>query len=1682
MELRRCLRVRLLLGLTTVAWLGTAVFGVLAAPKAEAAQTVPYKINFQGRLTDNSGNALSDGLYNVKFRLYDALTVGALKYTEDRIMTGTDNRIQVTNGLFNIQFGDLTSLSPALFNTGTGALYLEVELPTPATATCATNGCAVFTEGAMTPRQPLASGPYAFNSDTFDGLDSTAFAQLTAANTFTGANLFAPTTAATVALTVKATTAGSTNALEVFDSGGTRQAFFDATGKLNVAQTVQPTSNNTVDIGAAATAFKSGYFGTSVVSPLHTGAGAVTLSSGGAADLTLDSASGILQIAGADTTLKRVGSGTYTIDLSDAGATTLAVTNSAAGVASLSVDGNVAVGAFAAATSTFVCSNAGTLATCTATPAATLQASYVAGSTISTTGTDIGFTLNTSQNFTVATATGATGATTFSLTDGANATPPAQLVLVRNNDVNQALASGVKVTSAAGGITTAFDGSGTGITNALAIGTNAISGTNFSVAGTGAVTSVGLNAGTGLIQGTGGFTGTGTVQINATGAGTTAIGSAAAGATGVVSGSGLTLTGATATLSTTTGNLVVQSSANLDLLSTAAAGVITLGNSTTSQTLNIGTGTTAAGNTQAINIGTASTGTGNTQVVIGNTNGTSGLDLASGSGGTNLVTNSATGGTVVQSATNSTAAFQVQNAIGAPILLVDTTTPNLVTNPGFEVNTTGWAPTGTGAAIAANAIKANAYNGLASLRVTTGTVAGTGVTTTGLTGAPLAIGTYTLSFYAMASGTSFSTLAASFSGGGTCTLNTVTVLVSGFQQYSCTVTTASTSASVKISTTDTTSHIFYLDSVQIVAGSVVVPYNIGNIQLRGIISNPATFQSSSNSTTALQVTNAAGTSALNVDTLNSAISTGNTGTNGTWNSTTALPTVRFNSPVVYANGYVYIVNGATAIGTSLTQTIYAKVNANGTIGAWNTATATETNATGVEGSAVYNNYIYSVGGINSAGTVQTATTFTKLNQDGNITQAWLATAALPTARWESATIAANGYLYSVGGTTVSGGAPTAQVYYAKINADGSLGAWTTSANPLSAPRNQAQLAVVGNTMYVIGGNTTGAGAPSNQVYTMTLNPTTGLNSAETLATNTLPGATVSGVAGAMNGYMYYVGGDDGTNPRATVYYAKILPTGLLGTWATSPNSLPQALTATEGFFANGYMYTLGGSTNVATTAIVANTYYASGPRVSIAANLDLLGSQSGGQLTGNSSGVGGSIYAGDIYSQGSVEVTGNTRLWGGLGVTGASNFSGDVFINNAGLCVKSTAAACVGGFAAGKIISNSGAFTGADFAENYISSQVLKPGEAVKLAKDGHNAAIVRTTRANDPDLIGVVSSAPGVTINADAVTDASHSHLYPIALMGRVPVQVCNINGRVHAGDMLTPSAIPGVAMKATSAGQTLGRALEDAPVTPGPGTPSLVTTYMNLSWYDPSAFGTTLQSATIAPAGSQAAAITGSSPAGALLGTADLATNLKVAGDAVVGGNLITAGDITAKDLAVTGTVTAAGITTSVLSVSGDATLSGGLNVAGPTALANLAVGGEAVLANLAVAGDTALGGHLKTVGQTPTITASGAAGKDATASISGTDLAGTITITTGSAGLGAGALASISFAKSYSSSPNIVVSPHGSNAALLGPFLADYDASHFSLGVARPPAAKQTYVFTYIVVESQVPDPSATPNPKQ
>lgn len=149
---------------------------LIPAVPSHATQTIPYKMNFQGKIANATGVPLSNGVYNMRFRIFDAASGGTLLWSEQRaVSAGTG--VTVTNGgLFSTQLGDVTAL-PSIFTNQN--LFFEIELPTPATATCSAVNCASYTEGPMTPRNKLGSSAYAFNSDLLDGIDSSGFIQNT---------------------------------------------------------------------------------------------------------------------------------------------------------------------------------------------------------------------------------------------------------------------------------------------------------------------------------------------------------------------------------------------------------------------------------------------------------------------------------------------------------------------------------------------------------------------------------------------------------------------------------------------------------------------------------------------------------------------------------------------------------------------------------------------------------------------------------------------------------------------------------------------------------------------------------------------------------------------------------------------------------------------------------------------------------------------------------------------------------------------------------------------------------------------------------------------------------------------------------------------------------------------------------------------------------------------------------------------------------------------------------------------------------------------------------------------------------------------------------------------------------------------------------------------------------------
>ena len=108
----------------------------------------------------------------------------------------------------------------------------------------------------------------------------------------------------------------------------------------------------------------------------------------------------------------------------------------------------------------------------------------------------------------------------------------------------------------------------------------------------------------------------------------------------------------------------------------------------------------------------------------------------------------------------------------------------------------------------------------------------------------------------------------------------------------------------------------------------------------------------------------------------------------------------------------------------------------------------------------------------------------------------------------------------------------------------------------------------------------------------------------------------------------------------------------------------------------------------------------------------------------------------------------------------------------------------------------------ADLAEFYEGDQEYEPGTVLVF---GGDKEVTTTTTINDTRVAGVVSTDAAYSMNGGCPGLKNQ-----VALQGRVP---CKVIGRVKKGDMLTTSATPGYAVKASNPtlGSIIGKALED-------------------------------------------------------------------------------------------------------------------------------------------------------------------------------------------------------------------------------------------------------------------------------
>jgi hypothetical protein len=145
-------------------------------------------------------------------------------------------------------------------------------------------------------------------------------------------------------------------------------------------------------------------------------------------------------------------------------------------------------------------------------------------------------------------------------------------------------------------------------------------------------------------------------------------------------------------------------------------------------------------------------------------------------------------------------------------------------------------------------------------------------------------------------------------------------------------------------------------------------------------------------------------------------------------------------------------------------------------------------------------------------------------------------------------------------------------------------------------------------------------------------------------------------------------------------------------------------------------------------------------------------------------------------------------------------------------------------------VNNSNAWTNgsADYAEFFKTNDPdLSPGEAVCVDINNSNA-VKRCQRAEDPDLMGIVSTSPSVLGNAEPGREFDKNYVI-VGMLGQVPAKVSTENGQINPGDSLTAATKPGTLMKANAGDSTVGVALE--PIQQGEGSIQVLISRRNKS-----------------------------------------------------------------------------------------------------------------------------------------------------------------------------------------------------------------------------------------------------------
>lgn len=275
-----------------------------------------------------------------------------------------------------------------------------------------------------------------------------------------------------------------------------------------------------------------------------------------------------------------------------------------------------------------------------------------------------------------------------------------------------------------------------------------------------------------------------------------------------------------------------------------------------------------------------------------------------------------------------------------------------------------------------------------------------------------------------------------------------------------------------------------------------------------------------------------------------------------------------------------------------------------TLTTWATTTAMTVGSpnTRVRGGAVAaNGYLYHLGGVDGNGATVATVEYSKINADGTV-GTWASTTSLPNTIRQFQPVVSNGYIYVIGGRDNSN-ATLATSYYAKINNDGTLGTWNTTtalSSGAQARFGQGTIAYNGY-IYVLGGFNSSVSAQGSVLYAKVNSDGTLASSWSTTTSFSTGLANINGATVA-NGYAYVVGGWDGSTDTDYVRRAKINNDGTMSSWTNQTGVVPGGGDENfQTFVSNGYLYVVGGDNGSHTSVFQLNADGSVGAAASLTA-------------------------------------------------------------------------------------------------------------------------------------------------------------------------------------------------------------------------------------------------------------------------------------------------------------------------------------------------------------------------------------------------------------------------------------------------------------------------------------------------